>query len=75
MPTPDQIIDAADRLFAAITDGDVEVLDRQVFDGGFVQRHILDSATLRGEQVILRVGGRVQHSNFPALVSISAHPR
>jgi ketosteroid isomerase-like protein len=32
-----------------------EVLDRQVFDGGFVQQHILHSRTGRGEDVALRV--------------------
>ena len=32
-----------------------EVLDRQVFDGGFVQQHILHSTTGRGEEVALRV--------------------
>ncbi|MCX2932150.1 nuclear transport factor 2 family protein [Mycobacterium sp. CVI_P3] len=32
-----------------------EVLDRQVFDGGFVQQHILHSTTGRGENVALRV--------------------
>jgi len=96
--TPDQILDVADRLFAAIAGGDVEavtalwsddvtvwhtgderdndktralkvirwyvnattyrhyeVLDRQVFDGGFVQQHILHSTNLRGEDVNLRV--------------------
>jgi len=98
MLTHDQIIDAADRLFAAIAGGDVEavsamwsddvtvwhtgdsrdsaktralkviqwyvgattyrhyeVLDRQVFDGGFVQQHILHSTNNRGEDVTLRV--------------------
>jgi ketosteroid isomerase-like protein len=93
-----QILEAADRLFTAITGGDIEavatlwsdditvwhqgderdsdkaralkvirwyvgvttyrhyeVLDRQVFDGGFVQQHILHSTTVRGEQVALRV--------------------
>ena len=98
MLTHDQIIDAADRLFAAISGGDVEavsamwaddvavwhsgderdndktramkvirwyvgattyrhyeVLDRQVFDGGFVQQHVLHSTTSRGEDVALRV--------------------
>jgi ketosteroid isomerase-like protein len=98
MPTHDQIIDAADRLFTAISAGDVaavaalwsddvtvwhtgdtrdndkaravkviewyvrvttqrryEVLDRQVFDGGFVQQHILHSSTGRGDEVTLRV--------------------
>jgi hypothetical protein len=98
MPTHDEIDEAADRLFAAISAGDVaavaaqwsddvivwrtgggrdndkaralkviewfvgvttqrryEVLDRQVFDGGFVQQHILHSTTARGEDVTLRV--------------------
>ncbi|WP_319431493.1 nuclear transport factor 2 family protein [Mycobacterium sp. RTGN5] len=98
MPTHDQITEAADRLFAAISAGDVaavaaqwsddvtvwhqgdtrdndkaralrviewyvratthrryEVLDRQVFDGGFVQQHILHSTTGRGDEVTLRV--------------------
>jgi ketosteroid isomerase-like protein len=32
-----------------------EVLDRQVFDGGFVQQHILHCTTTGGEQVALRV--------------------
>ncbi len=93
-----RILQAADRLFAAITDGDVdavaalwsadvtvwhtgderdsdktralkvirwyvgattyrhyEVLDRQVFDGGFVQQHILHCTSIRGEDVALRV--------------------
>ncbi|BBY65659.1 nuclear transport factor 2 family protein [Mycolicibacterium helvum] len=94
----DQIVDAADRLFAAIAAGDVEavtalwsdditvwhqgderdndkaragkvirwyvgattdrryeVLDRQVFEGGFVQQHILHCTTAGGEQLALRV--------------------
>ncbi len=89
-----RILQAADRLFAAITDGDVdavaalwsddvtvwhtgderdsdktralkvirwyvgattyrhyEVLDRQVFNGGFVQQHILHCTSTRGEDV------------------------
>ncbi|MCV7218256.1 nuclear transport factor 2 family protein [Mycobacterium crocinum] len=93
-----RILQAADRLFAAITDGDVdavaalwsddvtvwhtgderdsdktralkvirwyvgattyrhyEVLDRQVFNGGFVQQHILHCTSTRGEDVALRV--------------------
>lgn len=96
--TRDRILAAADRLFAAITRGDVEavaalwsdditvwhqgderdsdkaralkvirwyvgattyrhyeVLDRQVFDGGFVQQHILHCTSVRGEDVALRV--------------------
>lgn len=32
-----------------------EVLDRQVFDGGFVQQHILHCTNLGGEQLALRV--------------------
>lgn len=32
-----------------------EVLDRQVFDGGFVQQHILHCTSVRGEEVALRV--------------------
>ncbi|MBB3753874.1 ketosteroid isomerase-like protein [Mycolicibacterium sp. BK634] len=32
-----------------------EVLDRQVFDGGFVQQHLLHSTTNSGEDVALRV--------------------
>ena len=98
MSTQAQIIEIADRLFAAISAGDVEavaalwsdditvwhqgddhdndktrackvirwyvgattyryyeVLDRQVFDGGFVQQHNLHSTTGRGEEVTLRV--------------------
>lgn len=98
MPTHDQIIEAADQLFAAISDGDIdtvtalwsddvtvwhsgderdndkaralkvirwyvgattyrhyEVLDRQVFDGGFVQQHLLHSTTTGGENVTTRV--------------------
>jgi ketosteroid isomerase-like protein len=98
MTTDTQILDVADRLFAAITAGEVdavaalwsedvtvwhqgderdndkaravkvirwyvnattyrhyEVLDRQVFDGGFVQQHILHSTSTRGEDVALRV--------------------
>lgn len=94
----DQIIDVADRLFAAITAGDVEavaalwaddvavwhqgderdsakaralkvirwyvgattyrhyeVLDRQVFGGGFVQQHVLHCTSVGGEEVALRV--------------------
>ena len=92
------ILQAADRLFAAITRGDIaavgaqwsddigvwrtgggrerdknsalkviewfigatterryEVLDRQLFDGGFVQQHILHATANSGEQVALRV--------------------
>lgn len=98
MTSEGQILQAADRLFAAITQGDVaavaalwaddvtvwhtgderdsdkaralkvirwyvgattyrhyEVLDRQVFDGGFVQQHILRCTNTRGEDVDLRV--------------------
>lgn len=32
-----------------------EVLDRQVFDGGFVQQHLLHASTPGGEKVVLRV--------------------
>lgn len=32
-----------------------EVLDREVFDGGFVQQHILHATTRAGEQLALRV--------------------
>jgi ketosteroid isomerase-like protein len=32
-----------------------EVLDRQVFDGGFVQQHLLHSTATSGAKVILRV--------------------
>jgi ketosteroid isomerase-like protein len=32
-----------------------EVLDRQVFDGGFVQQHILHCTSVGGEDVALRV--------------------
>lgn len=32
-----------------------EVLDRQVFDGGFVQQHLLHATTRGGEKVALRV--------------------
>jgi ketosteroid isomerase-like protein len=98
MTTDAQVRQAADRLFAAITEGDVEavadlwsddvtvwhqgderdsdktralkvirwyvgattyrryeVLDRQVFDGGFVQQHVLHCTSARGEDVALRV--------------------
>ncbi|EHB58924.1 hypothetical protein MycrhDRAFT_1360 [Mycolicibacterium rhodesiae JS60] len=98
MPTHGQIIEAADQLFAAISEGDIdtvtalwsddvtvwhsgderdndkaralkvirwyvgattyrhyEVLDRQVFDGGFVQQHLLHSTTTGGENVTTRV--------------------
>jgi len=98
MTTEGQVLQAADRLFAAITAGDVEavaalwsddvtvwhtgderdsekaralkvirwyvrattyrhyeVLDRQVFDGGFVQQHILHCTSVGGENVALRV--------------------
>lgn len=96
--TETQILDVADRLFAAIEQGDIagltamwaddvlvwrqgggrerdkpralgviewfvgattarryEVLDRQVFDGGFVQQHILHATTGAGAEVALRV--------------------
>lgn len=95
--TEHQILDVADRLFAAIERGDIaeltamwaddvivwrqgggrdrdksralgvidwfvgatterryDVLDRQVFDGGFVQQHILHAITGGGAQVALR---------------------
>ncbi|NTY61773.1 nuclear transport factor 2 family protein [Mycolicibacterium sphagni] len=39
----------------ATTDRRYEVLDRQVFDGGFVQQHILHCTNLGGEQLALRV--------------------
>jgi ketosteroid isomerase-like protein len=98
MAAQTQILEAADRLFAAIAGGDIEavatlwsdditvwhqgderdsdkaralkvirwyvgattyrhyeVLDRQVFDGGFVQQHILHCTSADGEEVALRV--------------------
>lgn len=39
----------------ATTDRRYEVLDRQAFDGGFVQQHILHATTRAGEKVALRV--------------------
>jgi ketosteroid isomerase-like protein len=96
--TESQILQAADRLFAAITQGDVgtvaalwaddvtvwhtgderdsdkaralkvirwyvgattyrhyDVLDRQVFDGGFVQQHILHADGHNGGKIAMRV--------------------
>ncbi|WP_328352860.1 nuclear transport factor 2 family protein [Mycobacterium sp. NBC_00419] len=97
-PTRTEILDVADRLFAAIETGDIptltalwsddvvvwrqgggrerdkpralgviewfvgattarryEVLDREAFDNGFVQQHILHATTRGGESVALRV--------------------
>ena len=39
----------------ATADRRYEVLDRQVFDGGFVQQHLLHATTRDGEKVVLRV--------------------
>ena len=39
----------------ATADRRYEVLDREVFDGGFVQQHILHATTRAGEKVALRV--------------------
>jgi ketosteroid isomerase-like protein len=92
------IVDVADRLFAAIENGDIakvqqlwnddvvvwkvadhdrdkeralrvidwfigttterryEILDRQVFDGGFVQQHILHANGRNGGSIAMRVG-------------------
>jgi ketosteroid isomerase-like protein len=95
---PDVVADVAERLFAAIEDGDAatvaslwddsvlvwksaeptdqdkqralrvigwfmnttterryEVLDRQIFDGGFVQQHILHATSRKGGSISMRV--------------------
>ena len=44
-----------DWFVAATTDRRYEILDRQVFDGGFVQQHVLHATGRAGQSISMRV--------------------
>jgi len=44
-----------DWFVGATTDRRYEILDRQVFDGGFVQQHILHANGRKGDSIAMRV--------------------
>jgi hypothetical protein len=54
MAAAETVVDLADELFTAIERG-YEILDRQLFPGGFVQQHILHASGRSGGLIALRV--------------------